>query len=134
MKNNNQNNHGLNECKGKDKFKKFRTITGNILKAKGHKELIKSGCSVPQCQQRSWEIRFKTKDEARSGTAGGFQCIMPENTKVLFRKEIRLYTLLNFFAEVGGYLGLLLGESLLSYIIAASNWILIFCKKITSKI
>ena len=43
MKNNNQNNHGLNECKGKDKFKKFRTITGNILKAKGHKELIKSG-------------------------------------------------------------------------------------------
>ena len=58
---------------------------------------------------------------------------MPENTKVLIRKEVRLYTLLNFFAEVGGYLGLLLGESLLSYIIAASKWMLIFARKLKAK-
>ena len=58
---------------------------------------------------------------------------MPENTKVLIRKEVRLYTLLNFFAEVGGYLGLLLGESLLSYIIAASKWTLIFARKLKAK-
>ena len=58
---------------------------------------------------------------------------MPENTKFLFRKEVRLYTLLNFFAEVGGYLGLLLGESLLSYIIAASKWMLIFARKMKAK-
>ena len=58
---------------------------------------------------------------------------MPESTKVLFRKEVRLYTLLNFFAEVGGYLGLLLGESLLSYIIASSKWILILARKLKAK-
>ena len=58
---------------------------------------------------------------------------MPENTKVLIRKEVRLYTLLNFFAEVGGYLGLLLGESLLSYIIAASKGMLIFAKNLKAK-
>ena len=39
---------------------------------------------------------------------------MPENTKVLIRKEVKLYTLLNFFAEVGGYLGLLLGKAMKS--------------------
>ena len=63
----------------------------------------------------------------------GFWLHMPQNTKVLFRKEVRLYTLLNFFGEVGGYFGLLLGESLLSYIIAASKWMLIFARKLKAK-
>ena len=58
---------------------------------------------------------------------------MPENTKFLFRKEVRLYTLLNFFAEVGGYLGLLLGESLISYIITMSKWIHVIGKKLKDK-
>ena len=58
---------------------------------------------------------------------------MPQNTKVLFRKEVRLYTLLNFFAEVGGYLGLLLGESLVSYIIMISKWVHIIGKKLKEK-
>ena len=47
---------------------------------------------------------------------------MPPNMKVLVREEVKLYTLINFFAEVGGYLGLLLGESLFSYLITASKW------------
>ena len=32
LNNNHQENHGLNECKGKEKFKEFRKITENILK------------------------------------------------------------------------------------------------------
>ena len=63
----------------------------------------------------------------------GFKYYMPENTKVLFRKEVRLYTLLNFFAEVGGYLGLLLGESLIAYIIMISKWIHLIGKKLKDK-
>ena len=58
---------------------------------------------------------------------------MPENTKVLIRKKVRLYTLLNFFAEVGGYLGLLLGESLISYIIVISKWVHGIGKKLKDK-
>ena len=127
LKNNNQeNNSGLNVCKGKNKFKEFITITEKILKPEGIIELIKGGCSIPKCQQRSWDIRFKGNEQG----IDGFQYYMPENTKVLIRKEVRLYTLLNFFAEVGGYLGLLLGESLLSYIIAASKWMQMFARKL----
>ena len=48
MKNNNQDNHGLNECKGKEKFKKFRKITSNILKTRNNQELIKEGCFLPR--------------------------------------------------------------------------------------
>ena len=49
---------------------------------------------------------------------------MEENTQVLSRKEVRLYTLLTFFAEVGGYLGMLVGGNVLLYITSASKWIL----------
>ena len=130
LKNNNQeNNGGLNVCKGKNKFKEFITITEKILKPEGIIELIKGGCFIPKCRQRSWDIRFKGNEQGPDG----FQYYMPENTKVLIRKEVRLYTLLNFFAEVGGYLGLLLGESLLSYIIAASKWMQIFSRKLKTK-
>ena len=45
------------------------------------------------------------------------------NTKILVRTEIKLYTLASFFADFGGYLGLLLGESLVSYLLRASRWI-----------
>ena len=58
---------------------------------------------------------------------------MPPKPKVLVRREVKLYTAINFFAEVGGYLGLLLGESLLSYIIAASKWLLFFARKLKAK-
>ena len=46
---------------------------------------------------------------------------------------MRLYTAINFFAEVGGYLGLLLGESLISYLIISSKWIQIIHKKLKGK-
>ena len=84
---------------------------------------------MPKCEQRSWSIRSQEKEKG----SAGFWLLMPENTKVLIRKEVRLYTLLNFFGEVGGYLGLLLGESLISYIIAASKCILIFARKLKAK-
>ena len=53
--------------------------------------------------------------------------------KVLVRKEVKLYTAINFFAEVGGYLGLLLGESLIAYIIMISKWIPVIGKKLKYK-
>ena len=130
--NSNQENHGLNVCNGTDKFKEFRKITADILKPEDNNGLMKVGC-LPKCRQRLWSIRFKEKEQGnKDGFQAGFGYYMPENT-ILFRKEVRLYTLLNFFAEVGGYLGLLLGESLLSYIIAASKWMLIFARKLKAK-
>ena len=53
--------------------------------------------------------------------------------KVLVRKEVKLYTLINFFAEVGGYLGLLFGESLLSYFIKGSKWFKILGRKLIDR-
>ena len=47
----------------------------------------------------------------------------PHSSKVLVRNEINLYTVSSFFADVGGYLGLLLGESLISYFLLVIQWL-----------
>ena len=114
----------MNPCKGKEKFQEFKSIVMNILKPDETTELINKGCFIPNCMQRSWKIRNqRNTDERRNDKPlTGFGIKMPPNMKVLVREEVKLYTLINFFAEVGGYLGLLLGESLLSYLITASKW------------
>ena len=122
----NRKNHANgNVCKGKDKFREFKNIAMNILGTEQTKELIKEGCFIPNCQQRSWEMK---KDILAQSS--GFEFMMPQKPKVFERREVKLYTPINFFAEVGGYLGLLLGESLISYIIMISKWIHVIVKKL----
>ena len=132
-----QNN--MNVCKGKDKFREFKNISMNILNPEENEELNEEGCFIPDCRQRSWSIRFReifetkvVRNENESNTSG-FMYDLPQDTKTLVRKEVRLYTASNFFAEVGGYLGLLLGECLFSYLIILSKWIQIICKKLKGK-
>ena len=122
-----QNDHSGNVCKGKDKFREFKNISMNILRTEETKDLIKEGCFVPNCLQQSWEIK-KEKFTGSNKTKYGFE--MHENPKVLLRREVKLYTLINFFAEIGGYLGLLLGESLISYMISISKWVHVIGKKL----
>ena len=74
---------------------------------------------MPNCMQRSWTIK---REKTLAINKTGFQFQIPRHMKVLVREEVKLYTFINFFAEVGGYLGLLLGESLLSYLMTASKW------------
>ena len=127
---NGKNNHTANVCLGKDKFQEYKNISMNILKPEEQIYLIKDGCFIPNCQQRSWE----TKKEILTGyEASGFEFIMPKQPKVLVRREMKLYTPINFFADVGGYLGLLLGESLISYIIIITKLIHLIGKKLRDK-
>ena len=119
-------NDSMNICKGKEKFEEFRNISMNILKSEESKELTNEGCFTPNCKQRSWKIRRETKSE---DIITKFQYDFPQHSKVLVREEVELYTIINFFAEVGGYLGLLLGESIFSYLVTASNWFAILKRK-----
>ena len=124
------NNHSGNICKSKEKFQEFKNISFNILRKKEIRELVKEGCFIPNCQQRSWEFK---KESFKEVTKSGFDFTINENPKVLVRREVKLYTAINFFAEVGGYLGLLLGESLISYIVTISKWVHLIGKKLKDK-
>ena len=127
---NNIRNNSMNLCKGKEKFNEYKNIAMKILKSEASKELINEGCFMPNCMQRSWTIK-KEKTLVRNKT--GFQFEVPQHMKVLVREEVELYTLINFFAEVGGYLGLLLGESILSYLITASTWFQCLIRKLKQR-
>ena len=123
-----QNDNAANVCKGKDKFKEFKNISMNIWRPEETTGLIKEGCFIPNCQQRSWDMKKDKYTEYKNRT--GFYIEMHANPKVLVRREVKLYTLINFFAETGGYLGLLLGESLVSYILMISKWVHVIGKKL----
>ena len=129
--NNNIRNDSKNLCKGKEKFKAFKNLAMNILKSEQSKELINEGCFMPNCMQRSWEVKKDNfiKRVKNGNLVTGFKYEILQPAKVLVRKEVKLYTIINFFAEVGGYLGLLLGESLFSYLITASKWFTILKRK-----
>ena len=122
-----QNNHMGHTCKGRDKFREFENISKNILRTEERKGLINEGCFAPNCLQRSWDLK---KEKFNDRQESGVEFLMPPNSKVLVRREVKLYTAINFFAEVGGYLGLLLGESLIAYIIMISKWIHVIGKKL----
>ena len=127
---NGQNNHTDHICKSRDKFREFKNISKNILRTEETNELIKEGCFIPNCHQRSWDFK---KDKLTEYANAGVEFLMPQKPKVLVRREVKLYTAINFFAEVGGYLGLLLGESLIAYIIMVSKWINVIGKKLKEK-
>ena len=55
--NNSIRNASMNLCKGKEKFKEFKNLSMNILKPEQSKELINEGCFMPNCIQRSWEVK-----------------------------------------------------------------------------
>ena len=132
--NNISENNSMTICKGKEKFNQYKNIAMNILKPEENNELINEGCFIPDCVQISWKIKKEIiKSQKRNGElVTGFQYEWFEHSKVLVREEVQLYTLINFFAEVGGYLGLLLGESLLSYIITSSKWVQVVWVKFKS--
>ena len=96
--------------------------------------LKKIGCIIPNCEERTWHIESFQKENLSNTMSdlSGQNLLLtidfPHSSKVLVRNEINLYTVSSFFADVGGYLGLLLGESLISYFLLIIQWL----KKIVS--
>ena len=103
------------QCQGKEKFTEFKNLSKAIGNPKVVEELQKRGCLIPNCKQRSWNIDSFQKEKELFGDKFLLTILFPHSSKVLVRNEINLYTVSSFFADVGGYMGLLLGESLVSY-------------------
>ena len=108
-------------CNGKDKFEEFKNLSMSIGEFGATNDLNERGCTIPNCKQKSWNIAsVKKLLYHRNSTFPLF--IFSSKTKVLHRNEIELYTISSFFADIGGYLGLILGESLVSYFLLCVKW------------
>ena len=123
------------KCTGKEKFEEFKNLSAKIIDASIGKELMEEGCPIPNCHQRAWTIAAAEKFDQKNGgtesnsTSTEMQLSFPHYTQVLVRNEIKLYTFSSFFADVGGFLGLLLGESLVSYVLLGTHWMTKLIKK-----
>ena len=117
------------KCTGKGKFIEFKNLSMRVRKSGIKKELIDQGCIIPNCQQQTWTIESNKQWDSSKMNKTNLQYIFPHYTEVLVRNEIKLYTFSSFVADVGGFLGLLLGESLVSYVLLGTHWM----KKIIKK-
>ena len=76
--------------------------------------LAETECTVP-CETLNYKLVSKTLETNVTGASGTQSLLIRvENGKMPVRKETLLYTFDNFVADIGGYLGLLLGQSLLT--------------------
>ena len=120
------------QCQGKEKFTEFRNLSMYIGNPEVIGELEKRGCIIPNCEERTWHIESFQKENISNFNVSEENLILTisfsHSSKVLVRNEINLYTVSSFFADIGGYLGLLLGESLISYFLLIIQWL----KKIVS--
>ena len=125
---NNPNNHkNIQKCQGKEKFTKFRNLSMSIGNPEVIGELEKKGCIIPNCEERTWHIDSAQKENISNFNISEKNLMITisfsHSSKVLVRNEINLYTASSFFADIGGYLGLLLGESLISYFLLIIQWL-----------
>ena len=124
-------------------YKRFFDIYENISWKKSKQELTEFGCMIPNCQQDSWEVTGRNDyDNSMWGVLNttSLVLIFQRGKCLSIVKEVLTYSGANFIADFGGYLGLLLGASLLSiYDSALSIFdriflnILKYCKKYNCK-
>ena len=111
------------ECKGRDKFIEFKNLSLSIGNSEVIGELKKRGCLIPNCKQTTWKIQSGQQKKSHGHNKTELLLSFPHSSKVLIRNEINLYTVSSFFADFGGYMGLLLGESLISYFLLIIQWL-----------
>ena len=116
-------------CHGNNKFEEFKNLSKSILKPQIKKELKQAGCFVPNCLKRTWDIK-NVNCYSKNQNTTKMEFSIFHNSKLTVKKEVELYTFTNFFAEIGGYLGLFLGESLASFIFMSIDLMKAIAEKI----
>ena len=118
------------KCTGKEKFEEFKNLSAKLKGDSIEMELMEAGCPIPNCHKRAWTIDSTEKfDNEKGGDSSEIELTFPHYTTVLVRNEIKLYTISSFFADIGGFVGLLLGESLVSYVLLGTHWMTKLIKK-----
>ena len=112
----------LNTCSGSQKLQEYLALSKDLVMNTS----LSKDCYVPNCEEATWKLTSNKEVENGSPNITTMQYFIPQDSKVLGLTEVKLYTWTNLFADFGGFLGLFLGDSILS----VSHLILgfIFCK------
>ena len=108
------NNNHKRTCSTNNDYETFLNISRSIFTNNTRGQIEDRGCFIQNCIQHYWRVKLARKLKGYYNQTV-VHYLMPAKSKVSFKREIPLYTFSSFFAEVGGYLGLLVGESIFSF-------------------
>ena len=94
-------------CQSQGDFIEFRTLALKNVDFKIEKK----------CERNVWKFTtLYTHKYAKNVINGTMVTLMMPSDEVEIHEEVRLYTMANFIADFGGFLGLLLGASVNSFL------------------
>ena len=109
-----KNNNTWRYCQTEEDLALFRKLSFNITSPYLKQKLTMKGCFRPNCKQTSWVSTQETLAWDNNHGESSVKITIPATAKVIQRKEIRLADYGTFIADMGSYLGLYLGASILS--------------------
>ena len=109
-----KNNNTWRYCQTEEDLALFRKLSFSITSPYLKQKLTMKGCFRPNCKQTSWVSTQETLAWDNNHGESSVKITIPATAKVIQRKEIRLADYGTFIADMGSYLGLYLGASILS--------------------
>ena len=100
-------------CKSNSELQSFRNISLHLTSQAVKNEIEREGCFVPNCKRTKWIKNQYTEKSPEGMNFTKIYLYIPSTAKVLERKEILLANTSTFVADIGSYLGLFLGGSIL---------------------
>ena len=105
---------GLKNCQSTEELEQYRNLSFHITSDELKSKLKAKGCLKPNCKQSTWR-NFPHKEMWNHDRAGHKLCVvMSSMSKLVKRQENMLCDFGPFLADIGAYLGLFLGASVLS--------------------
>ena len=105
--------NGSNICKNLSEMKNILAEIAD-LNGKTRMELENSDCFVPNCDQKTWEMINRKPKNLNLNNFTLVSLNFQSASKVHVIKETLTYGLTNFLSDLGGFMGLFFGYSLLS--------------------
>ena len=114
----------MKTCQSEEDLLAFRNLSYHMTSPYLTEKLTKKGCFKPNCKNTVWVKNQYAKLYIEDYDSTQIRIFIPSTAKVIQRKEIRLANVATFMADVGSYLGLFLGGSILSLIDIALTYVI----------
>ena len=116
-------------CKNPSELKKWKNIWRKLVKMDEHELYEETGC-VAKCQRKEWSIS-KIFDNKRhwQNNSQILMLMFYANRRYRLGRQYYTYNFNSYVSDFGGYLGLLLGYSIVSFFDMAQEVSAYFIKK-----
>ena len=120
----------LNYCRTAEELSAFKNLSESITSDEFREKLTRKGCFIPNCKRTTWvKDQYAFTWHNRYG-GSSVEIYIPSAATVIQRKEIRLRTFTTWIEDIGSYLGLYMGASILSLTDIVHVCFKRICKKI----